>query len=184
MGRAPKGNNRFPTIHFQVRTECVCFEGNCLLLLMAEILHHLLSMKPYGKNGIFSKSQPVSLPEFWLPSTPIGSMYGIFRPTFVEKFLLVNVVMAPYGTSYGYRLQRFQPLAVFTLQISVGTLALAAEALVGFLPWRRGGSVLGNCEKTTQLENQKYQDYTWKCTIYIYDIVTSCVCVHMTGKSG
>lgn len=66
----------------------------------------------------------------------------------LETFLLVNVdswllwdilwiSSPPISTFSGF----------YTLQISVGTLALAAEALVGFLPWRRGGSVLGTVKK-------------------------------------
>ena len=98
--------------------------------------------------------------------------------------------MDPYGTSYGYRLQRFQPLAVtgYKLQISVGTLALAAEALVGFLPWRGGGSVWGTVKKRpnrTFVENPKYQDYTTHGSVlYIYIWYSNLMCVHMTGKSG
>ena len=161
------------------------FQGGELFVtgpLMAEILHHLLSMKPYGKMGIFSKSQQVSLPDFWLPSTPIGSMYGInFR-----WFLLVNVVMDPMGILWisSPPISTFSGYTLLSWHLGFGCWGF------GWFLALEGSDRFGNCEQRpnrTFVENPKHQDYTWKCTIYIQYIWYSnlmCVCVHMTGTSG
>ena len=128
------------------------------------------------KNGIFSKSQQVSLPDFWLPSTPIGSMYGInFR-----WFLLVNVVMDPMGILWisSPPISTFSGYTLLSWHLGFGCWGF------GWFLALEGSDRFGNCEQRpnrTFVENPKHQDYTWKCTIYIQYIWYSnlmCVCAY------
>ena len=122
-------------------------------------------------NGIFSRSQLVSLPDFWLPSTPIGSMYGIFP--YIWLILMVNVD-GSYGIFYGYR-QTISTFSGYTLQMS-WHLGFGCWGFGWFLTLDEDRFGVWKTAQPTFVENEKHQHYTTHGSV-LYDIVASCVCI-------
>ena len=122
------------------------------ILLMEEILHHLLSMKPYGKWDIlrYSPYQLVSLPDFF-PSAVFGCFQKCWYPkmdgenngskTLWTKWMIWGVLPPLFffqksSHQLPVEISSFSGLTGFeTLHQVRGKLILSLEALVGRDNW-------------------------------------------------